>query len=542
MKNKSQANIDWLRFGILAGFLLLFVIAALVNGKAVYGVISAGFGIVSKYFGALIQVAMFLFSAVAIFIGLSKYRKIRIGGKDAKVDMKTFSWYAIIITTMLAGGGVFYATAEPIYHFINVPAQFVGIKAGTVTAAGYALAQGAFDWGYLVWGATAFCIPILAYVIYEKGMPNRPSSMLYLLGGKKMCDGPLGKAFDVFSLIGVAAGTIGPTGFLGLQIAFALNAVWGIPNSIMTQIIIILIAGVAFILGAATGLKKGIDMLSKATAYLSLVMALALLFLCCGMFVVNSYVDSLGVFIENFFTMCFSRVDISWMGSWTVFYYVWFLAYGPSMAVLTLSMSKGRSLRQIIIGIGVICPFITGIWFAIFGGSAIGFELQHPGVISGALATDGLPSALITLLQNIPFSMALIPLALVLIVLFLVTTGAGAAYSMAVQTTRMEVPYAWIRALFATLLAVVAAVLVMIGGNDAMSAVQNFIVICGFPLVFFFIALIPGTIKAGKLLYQNEDLRIEDEIVKEIEEENNNGTDLHLGTAGSGLNEHERGA
>lgn len=234
--------------------------------------------------------------------------------------------------------------------------------------------------------------------------------------------------------------------------------------------------------------------------------------LCCGSFVVDAYVDSLGVFIQNFFNMCFSRQDAAWMGSWTIFYQVWFLAYGPSMAVLTLNLSKGRSLRQAITGIAIICPLLTGIWFAIFGGSAIGFEMNTPGILSEALATDGLPSVLITLLMNLPLKVFMIPLALILIVLFLVTTGAGAAYSMACQVTpNREVPYSWICALFAGILGLVAAVLVVIGGNNAMSAVQNFIVICGVPLIAFYIAVVPSTIKAGKLLYQQDDLRISDE-------------------------------
>ena len=223
---ENKGRIDWLRFGFVTGFFALFVIAALVNGEATYGAITAGFGFITNYLGGIIQVAMVTFWVVALYVGFSKYGKIRIGGKNAEKDTKTFSWYAIIITTMLAGGGVFYAAAEPFYHFMNIPALFgTNVEPGSMAAAGIGIAEGAFNWGYLVWGATAFCIPILAYVIHVKGMPNRPSSMLYLIGGKKACEGVFGKAFDIFSLIGVAAGTIGPAGFLGLQIAFALNSV-----------------------------------------------------------------------------------------------------------------------------------------------------------------------------------------------------------------------------------------------------------------------------------------------------------------------------
>ena len=515
--NNHQSSVEWVRFGILTGFLILFILGSLMNGSATYKAIIVGFNFISTNLGGVTQILMFLLWLISIYIAISKFGNIRIGGKYSKRETNTFSWYAIIITTMLAGGGVFYATAEPFYHFINLPPHFNGIESETTKAVGYALAQSAFNWGYLVWGATAFCIPLLAYVIYEKGLPNRPSSMLWLIGGEKLTHGLLGKAFDIFSLIGVAAGTIGPTGFLGLQIAFALNAVWGIPNTVLTQIIVILVASITFVVGAATGLKKGIDFLSKATVYLGIVFAVGILVFGCGMFVFDSYINSIGVFIHNFFIMAFSRLDPAWIGSWTIFYQIWFLAYGPSMAVLALSLSKGRTLREVMIGIGVICPMIAGIWFSIFGGTAIGFEMQNGGILSEVMKTDGLASVLITLLQQLPFSYIMIPLALILIILFLVTTGSGAAYSMSLQVTNMDVPYAWIRALLAILLGTSAAVLVMIGGNDAMSAIQNFIVICGLPLIGFYIILLPSAFKSANLLYQNKQLRVEERIL-EIEE------------------------
>ncbi|WMJ77497.1 MULTISPECIES: BCCT family transporter [unclassified Sedimentibacter] len=510
----KKGKIEWLRFGILTVFLILFILGSLINGSTTYKAIIVGFNFISTNLGGLTQILMFLLWVIALYVAISKFGNIRIGGKDSKKETNTFSWYAVIITTMLAGGGVFYATAEPFYHFINLPPHFNGIESATTKAVGYALAQSAFNWGYLVWGATAFCIPLLAYVIYEKGLPNRPSSMLWLISGEKVTNGVLGKAFDIFSLIGVAAGTIGPTGFLGLQIAFALNAVWGIPNTALTQIVVILVASITFVIGAATGLKKGIDLLSRATVYLGVVFAAGILTLGCGMFVFDSYINSLGVFMHNFFVMAFTRVDPTWLGSWTIFYQIWFLAYGPSMAVLALSMSKGRTLREVMIGIGVICPMIAGVWFSIFGGVAIGFEMQNAGILSTVMNTDGLPSVLITLLQQLPHSYIMIPLALILITLFLVTTGSGAAYSMSVQVTNMDVPYAWIRALLAILLGASAAALVLIGGNDAMSAMQNFIVICGLPLIVFYIMLIPSVFKAARLLYQNKQLRVEEGILE----------------------------
>ncbi|MBR5429325.1 MAG: BCCT family transporter, partial [Firmicutes bacterium] len=156
-------------------------------------------------------------------------------------------------------------------------------------------------------------------------------------------------------------------------------------------------------------------------------------------------------------------------------------------------------------------PVITNFWFTILGGTGIWFELQNPGSISQILFNSGMPAMLLTIMQNMPASFIWVPLSIVLVVLFLVTTGAGVAYSMSVQLTNMETPYAAVRILCGVLIGVVAAVLVWIGADNAMNALQSFIVIVCLPLVFYYIAVVLGLPKAAKGIYADANHRLTDE-------------------------------
>lgn len=515
-KENKRSQMNWTIFWMCAGFLIVFCAACMINKDATYNAVVSAFNFIGTYFGSVIQVSMLVFLAVAIAVAVSKYGNVRIGGKDAKPETKGLSWFAIITTTMLAGGGVFFAAGEPFAHFLNIPAHFPNVVSGTKEAARYALAQSYLDWGFIVWGAASFCLPFLVYAKEVRHLPMRPSSMLDPVLGEKAVKGVPGKIFDGFVLISTAAGTIGPTGFLGLQMAFALNRLWGVPNTVGIRVVIIMISAGIFLLGACTGLKKGMDWLSKLTVYLSGVMLISVVCFGCGIFVFDSYIDSFGVYLREFFNMALSRTDTAWVNSWTLFYEVWFLGFGPSMAVLIISLSKGRTLREIILKIAVICPILTNLWFDLLGSTTIWVELGNPGLLSTVYNDSGMEAVFITMLQNINGSAFLIPLALVLIVLFLVTTGAGVAYSMSVQCTNRDgEPYVWVRALFSLLIGGVAAVLVWVGADDAMNTIQKFMVVSGLPVLAFFLIMVPGAFKAAKGIWKCKEFR----VVKDGEEE-----------------------
>lgn len=516
-------NIRWPEFIISAGFLCVFVALSLFNYKWVGGVIGELNNLIMRYLGALLQGVFLLIFISCLVIGFSKYGDIRIGGKEAKPDIKTFTWFAIILTTLLAGGGVFFSAAEPMYHFLSPPPMYPEIEASTLAAVAPAFALSYLHWGFLAWAVQAIGVTILVYACEYKGMPLRTRTLLYPFLGEKGVMGVPGTLMESFSLIAVAAGTIGPIGFLGLQISYSLNLLLGIPDTYSTQLIVLVVITTIYTVGASTGIYKGISALSNWTIYLTIFMIASVLLLGPGSFIIDSFLSSMGSYLSDFPRISLSRIDSKWAGSWTAFYWAWFLSYAPTMSILLMNISRGRTLRQLMFAVTIFGPIVTNFWFTILGGTGIFFELQNPGSIGKPLYESGLPAALITIMQNMPMSMILVPVSLILVILFLVTTGAGITYTMATAVTGMPVPYKWVRVLWGVLLGATAAILIRIG-DSGIGSLQNFIIIATIPLFLFYIPQMWGAIVcASKLLLlqfgdKNEQKKAMDIYIRKAEE------------------------
>ncbi|MGI9419697.1 MAG: BCCT family transporter, partial [Geminicoccaceae bacterium] len=225
-------------FFITGGFILLFCITALINLEWLSAMVDAGFAWSATYFGLywqLLLLATFLIGLVLCVLpgGSAKM------GAMAEPEFSLFQWGSMIMCTLLAGGGVFWAAGEPMAHFISSPPLF-GTEALSAEAAAPALAQSYLHWGFLAWAILgALTTVMLMHYHYEKGLPLAPRTLLYPVFGDKAISGPIGLFADAACIIAVVAGTVGPIGFLGLQVAYGLEALFGIPNGFATQALVI---------------------------------------------------------------------------------------------------------------------------------------------------------------------------------------------------------------------------------------------------------------------------------------------------------------
>lgn len=494
---QNQKKIDWWTWGISGGLVLLFVIAALINIDVVSKFVNASFAWCCNWFGAFWQVLMLATFVLAVILAVSKYGNVKLS--QHKPEFATFKWIAMIMTTLLAGGGVFWSAAEPMYHFLTPPPSFPGIEGGTAAAVAPAMAVSYLHWGYLAWAILGTLSAVaLMYAHYEKGLPLKPRTMLYPLLGEKGVYGPWGTAADAFSIIAVAAGTIGPIGFLGLQMSDALNQLLGIPNTYSLQLIILIAVTALYTITTLTGLEKGIQFLAKFNVQLAMFLGAAVMILGPGRFVVDAFLGGFGLLHQDFFRLSLFRGDGSWLGWWTVFYWGWFIGYAPIMGVFVARISKGRTLKEVVLAVGVMAPIITNMWFSILGGTGIYYELQNPGVISGPLQELGLPSCLLSISSQLPLSVIFTPLFLILVVLFLATTGNGITYTIAMTVTGNETPDKFTRVFWSIMMGAVAAVLVKVGG---VGALQSFIVVTAVPVSLLCIPPIWGAFQAAKELY-----------------------------------------
>ena len=477
---QNDSKFDKLTLILSSGFLLAFVILALFDTKLLSSIVNGGFAWSTKIFGAYWQ--FLLLATFLIGIGLSWGRTGSVVlGKVDKPEMSTFQWMAIILCTLLAGGGVFWAAGEPIAYFCSPPPLYAG-ETDVFQKAVNALSQSFMHWGFLAWAILGTLTAIvLMHLHYDKGLPLKPRTLLYPVFGDKVINGPLGSIIDAFCIVAVAAGTIGPIGFLGLQISYALNSLFGIPDSFSTQVTIILFAIVIYTVSALSGLNRGIQILSRWNVILAVFLMLFILLFGPTAFIVDAYIQGVGTSIQNFLPMATFRGDTSWLSWWTVFFWGWFLGYGPLMAIFIARISRGRTIRMLVLAVSIFAPLITMFWFTIVGGAGLSFEIAQAGAVSEAFKGFNLPAALLAITQSLPLPLITSILFLILTTIFIVTTGDSMTYTMSVVVSGNTEPKAWLRAFWGILLGVLAIILISIG-SGGISALQSFIVITAVPV------------------------------------------------------------
>lgn len=469
-----------------AGPLLLFVVAAAVFGTHATQAVTAMAGWTSARVGLFWQGLMAATFVVAVGMSLGPTGRIRLGA--AQPDQPFFKWLAVIMCTLLAGGGVFWSAAEPMYHFINPPPLFEDVRAHSHEAATVALAQSFFHWGFLAWAGVGTVAAIALMLFQERtGRPLLPRSLIEPLVGRASAQGLVGDIVDGLSVLAAAAGTIGPIGFLGLQMAYALQALAGVPNNAGSQVsVLVLLVGLATA-STMSGLRRGIEWLSQTNVVVAVALGVVVVCLGPGAAVAQTFAQALAIYAVRLPQMSFYRDDPAWLASWTVFYWGWFLGYAPLMALFVARISRGRTVREICIAVAVVAPLVTNLWFAVLGGSGLVYELSTPGSISDALNADGLPAALLAIVSQLPGRALWVPAFLALTFLFLATSVDSMAYAMSMISSQRDHPSPGTRAFWAVLMGVVAALLVVLG-EDSIRALQSMIIITAAPVALILVA------------------------------------------------------
>lgn len=483
-KIKWLEGVDLPVFFISGGVLVLFAVLALYDIEMVSGWVNTGFATSTQLFGAYWQILLLLTFVIGILLAVSHTGAVVLGGIKVP-EISTFKWISIIMCTLLAGGGVFWAAAEPMAHFTSPPPLFAGMpgsETGTAQAAYNALAQSFMHWGFLAWAILGSLTGIVfMYLHYEKGLPLKPRTLLYPVFGDRVMTGPLGTIVDSCCVLAVVAGTVGPIGFLGLQVSFGLEKLFGIPNTYATQVSILVGLIGIYTLSAVSGVTKGIQILSRANVILAVALMAFILFFGPTAFIVDGYIQGFGLYLDQFIPMATFRASPAWLDWWTVFFWGWFLGYGPLMAMFVARISRGRTIRQMVLLISVVAPIITCFWFTIVGGSGLAFELANPGVISEPFTGFNLPAALLAITEQLPMGFVISVLFLILTTIFVATTGDSMTYAVSMVMTGTDDPKPAIRVFWGVIMGVVAALLISIG-SGGISALQSFIVITAVPV------------------------------------------------------------
>jgi len=474
-------------FIMTGGFILAFCAVALIDLELLSGWVDSAFGWSAKFFGLYWQLLLLATFLIGLVLCVLPGGKVKLGNVD-KPEFTHFQWGSMIMCTLLAGGGVFWAAGEPMAHFLSPPPVFDGIEATSAEAAFPAMAQSFMHWGFLAWAILgALTTVMLMHYHYDKGLPLAPRTLLYPVFGDKAINGPIGWIADAACIIAVVAGTVGPIGFLGLQVSYGLDALFGIPDGFATQAMVIAGLVTLYTISAVTGISRGIQFLSRVNIILAFFLLAFMLIAGPSVFILEVFFGGLATYAGNFFEMALYRGEAGlfgepgWLGWWTVFFWGWFLGYGPLMAMFIARVSRGRSTRAIVIMLAIVAPIVTNFWFSIVGGSGVAFELQTPGVIAGAFEGFNLPAALLAITQNLPLGFLVSALFLILTTIFVATTGDSMTYVISVAMSNEDRSSTAVRVFWGVAMGAMALILISLG-SGGVSKLQSFIVVTAVPV------------------------------------------------------------
>ena len=467
--------------------LLIFLVVSAINLALAKHFTETGKAIVSNSLGSLWQWMVVFVFLIAIAIAISPVGQLRLGGATAKPSLKFFDWCAVLICTLLAGGGVFWSAAEPLSHFQNPSPVFQGISGGTAAAIDPALAVSYLHWGFLAWALVATTTTITFSILEQRGEPLRPRTLLVNILPKGLINGPIGDLADGLSVVAAIAGTVGPLGFLSLQLSDAAGQLPWLNNSAGLQSLVVVLLTAVFATSTVSGIQKGIKWLSEINVWLTLVLAACLLLLGPGIWLIQHFFSGFLTYLMNLPQMALAPNEppTNWVNGWTVFYWGWFLGYAPLMGLFTAGVSRGRSIRELVLAVAILCPIVTNIWFTLLGGTGIKLELEGAG-ISEVLAQNGQAASLLAILSSLPLSGLLIPIGLILVVLFMCTSADSMSYAASMVVSGRNEPSKRLRLFWALMIGSLTLVLLRIGtglgDSTSINALQAFIVITAVPV------------------------------------------------------------
>lgn len=480
---KNSTFGDPVVLGLTGGFVVLFIVLSLINMELVASTISSAFIWTAAVMGSYFQLLLLLTFFIAIGLAISPAASAKVGGLD-EPEMTTFKWLSVIMCTLLAGGGVFFAAGEPLHHFVVTPPVFES-EPQTVQAIATALAQSFMHWGFLAWAVLGSLTAIvLAYWHYDRGLPLQPRTLLYPILGKRILSGWFGGVIDSLCVIAVVSGTVGPIGFLATQVNFGFHELFGIGEGYSAQLLILIALGALYVTSAATGIHRGIQYLSSFNVFLLLAVAAVIFVFGPTLFFTNAYLQGFGQYITSFFAMATVTPETApdgWMRWWTVFFFAWFIGYGPLMAIFVARISRGRTVRQMILAVAVMAPIATTVWFTLLGGSGIHYQLEGVIDLVEPIQNFQFDKATMVVAQELPGGIVMALVLLLLTTIFVATTGDSMSYSIAVVCTGHDQPHTLVRIFWGITMSVMAAILLYMGEGQ-IAVLQKFIVITAIPV------------------------------------------------------------
>jgi glycine betaine transporter len=496
MQRPASPGIDPTVFWVAAAVSALFVAWGIFftdNLAAVFDAVLWSFLVPN--FGWVFILASFGFLAFSLYLAFSRYGKVRLGGQDERPEFSTVSWVAMMFSAGMGIGLMFYGVAEPITHMGAPP---TGAKPNSEAAAQTAMEYTYFHWAFHPWAIYAIMGMALAYFTFRRGMPNLISSAFYPLLGDRV-NGPIGKTIDILAIFATLFGSATSLGLGALQINEGLAELFGIGGreAVGLAIVVIAVLTAAFILSAISGVHRGIQWIANINMLLAVFLLVFVFILGPTVFILNTFVESLGGYLANLIPMSFRSgafSDGEFVSGWTVFYWAWWISWTPFVGTFIARISRGRTIREFVFGVILAPSLVSFVWFAILGGSAINFQLAGTADIAEAAATSQ-PAALFATLQQFPLFGLMAGIVIILVALFFVSGADAASMVMGMLSSRGNLnPKAWTVIVWGVFTGLAAAICLLAGSlqgsvDVAITALQSVAIASAAPFVLILIGL-----------------------------------------------------
>lgn len=495
-----------------AGLILLVVLWGVFSPLSLSAVFDTALVSVTKNFGWLYLWTVLALVVFAFFLAVSRYGNLKLGGEDDEPEFSISAWFSMLFAAGMGIGLVFWGVAEPISHYSSAPP---GIQSGTPEAANAAMRYAFFHWGlhpWAVYGIVALAIAFFQYRRQGVALISESTRALPWAPIQRMSG-----LFNVLAIVATAFGVAASLGMGALQINSGLEAVFGLPVSKTAQVGIILVTTAVFVTSAVTGVAKGIKLLSTLNMLVAAALTLAVFLLGPTVAIIDTLTNTLGSYLSEFIRMSLRMTpfrDSSWVGGWTLFYWAWWISWSPFVGLFIARVSRGRTIREFIIGT-VLAPSLAAfIWFSVFGGTALYMEIWGHVPIVDAVKAD-VSTALFTMFGAMPLGMLMSIVATLLVFVFFVTSGDSATLVLGIMSTGGNPdPSAKIKMIWGALVAGIAISLLLAGG---LKAIQTATILFALPFTLVILLMVVSLWRAIREDWEKEQ-RQERELRRRIRE------------------------
>jgi len=453
--------------------------------------------VISNNFGWMFILSVTGFLLFSISIAFSRFGNIRLGGKQATPDYSTKAWFAMLFSAGMGIGIMFWSVAEPVYHYLSPPMS----EAETISAARQAMSLSYLHWGFHAWGIYSVVALSLAFFTFNRGLPLSFRSVFHPLLGDRI-EGWIGDVIDILAVLATMFGLATSLGLGVQQVSAGLNHLFNMQSGVYLQVG--LIAGITAVatISVVLGIDKGIRVLSEANIRIAVVFLLFMLVVGPTVHIFDSFVQNTGHYLNNIFRYSFwteTYLDSNWQNNWTVFYWAWWISWSPYVGLFIARISKGRTVREFILGVLVVPSLVTFLWLSTFGGTAINLEMQGIGNI-GAQVQQDYAIALFAMLEQFPLSMITSAVAMLLVMSFFITSSDSGSLVIDSLTSggKLDAPVGQ-RVFWASTEGAVAAVLLIGGG---LGALQTASITAGLPFMLILLVMCYSLYKGLRSEYQ----------------------------------------